>query len=477
MSCCRYPVDVRAVGLMQWGKQKSYMMVVSWSDQNNLLIYRTFEDFRRLHKQLKRKFPSESGSVRKIPRFKDASVKQRKSGKPKRSLEVLRVLETYSQKLLKTEAQISQGEEVIQFFKAQTQDLDPSFPKDSLVIMPSEVGRGEKAQRGKQLPPITAPQATQSYRCIQAFETKDTKNKAFQVSQEDILEVLMKDRSGWWLVENTDKQLAWFPASYLEEIDVHRDIQSALASKEEGSLHFVVQAYECQAADELSLSSGVLVQVLRTSDNGWWLIRYNGSTGYVPCICLKPYRNPHHKLHTAVDCGLNASTPSLCSPPEEAAGHPRVQVCSSLAQTEEELSSQRGRSRSLPRASSTPELELDSLSLSSGSKEQDNLLSWQPNLSRSLPEVEQARSSALGQHLATHSSKAPGLSHRDRNDSGFVESSAADLSSPLAGPELAPAAPRVPARPSAQEILQRCSTVTRRALQCPPAPQPLPPLH
>ena len=40
--------------------------------------------------------------------------------------------------------------------------------------------------------------------------------------------------AGWWLVENTDKQIAWFPASYLEEIDVHKDIQNALSSNQEG---------------------------------------------------------------------------------------------------------------------------------------------------------------------------------------------------------------------------------------------------
>lgn len=28
---------------------QNYMMFVSWSDQNNILIYRTFEDFKRFH--------------------------------------------------------------------------------------------------------------------------------------------------------------------------------------------------------------------------------------------------------------------------------------------------------------------------------------------------------------------------------------------------------------------------------------------
>ncbi|KFP83409.1 NADPH oxidase organizer 1, partial [Acanthisitta chloris] len=393
-----------------------YMMFVSWSDQNNILIYRTFEDFKRFHKELKRKFPIESGSLRRsgrtIPRFK--ALQQRKVGKLNKYLEILKLLETYSQELLKLDAKISQGEDVNQFFKAQTQDLDPSFPENSVVIMPSVFKEEQKPQ--EQLSSITLPQASQSYRCIETFQTKDTKNKTFTVTQKEIVEVLIKDMTGWWLVENADNQIAWFPASYLEELDVHRDIQNAFSSNEEGSLYFVMRAYEAQKADELSLNHGVVVEVVRRSDDGWWLIRYNGHTGYLPSMCLRPYRNPHHKLQTIISCGLNTSTTNLsCSltPPQargKALGQSRVQPGSSLGSSQEDMSSQRGRSRSLPRASSTPELESDSSSLGSGgSSERDTRLGWKPDLSRSLPEV--------------------------------------------------------PVRPSAQEILQKCSTVTKRAVQ------------
>ncbi|NXT58598.1 NOXO1 oxidase, partial [Pluvianellus socialis] len=475
MSCSRYPVDVKAVGLMQYRKQKNYMMFVSWSDQNKILIYRTFEDFKNFHKELKRKFPIENGSLRRsdrtIPRFKDVNAKHRKSGKLNRCLEILKLLETYSQELLKTDTKISQGEDVIQFFKAQTQDLDPSFPENSVVIMPSEIGGGKKKQPQQQLS-ITHPQASQSYRCIETFETKDTKNKTFKVTKKEIVEVLIKDMTGWWLVENADKQIAWFPASYLEEIDVHKDIQNALSSNEEGNLYFVVRTYESQKADELSLNNGVVVEVVKKSDNGWWLIRYNGRTGYVPSMCLQPYKNPHHKLQTIMSSGLNVSTPNLCSSPAapqrqgEATGQHRVRAGSSLDQTEEDVSSLRSRSRSLPRASSTPDLESDSSSLSSGSSsERDGQLSWKPELSRSLPEVEQARSSPLGHALATQSGKSSHLTHKDRNDSGFVESSAPDLSYSLTDANLAACVPKVPVRPSAHEILQRCSTLTKRAVQ------------
>ncbi|NWW01760.1 NOXO1 oxidase, partial [Oreocharis arfaki] len=466
MSCNRYPVDVKAVGFMQCRKQKNYMMFVSWSDQNNILIYRTFEEFKKFHKELKRKFPTESGSLRSLPRFKGITMQQRKGGKLNRCLEILKLLETYSQELLKTDVKISRGEEVNQFFKAQTQDLDPSFPENSVVIMPS-VFRREKSPQPLS---ITLPQASQSYCCIEAFETKDTKNKPFTVAQKEIVEVLIKDMSGWWLVENADKQIGWFPASYLEELDACEDIQNAFSSNEEGNLYFVVQAYEAQKADELSLNQGVVVEVVRRSHNGWWLIRYNGCTGYMPSLCLRPYKNPHHKLQTILSCGLNASTPTLCSPQPrgETVAQPRLQPGPSH---EEDESSQRSRSRSLPSANSTPELGLDSSSLSSGSSSAgDARLAWKPDLSRSLPEVEQATSSPAPSHSpATHSSKSPQLRARDRNDSGFVESCAAELSSSLADPELAAGVPKVPARPSAQEILQRCSTVTKRAVQQHPA--------
>ncbi|NXL82184.1 NOXO1 oxidase, partial [Leptocoma aspasia] len=473
MSCSRYPVDVKAVGFMQCRKQKNYMMFVSWSDQNNILIYRTFEGFKKFHKELKRKFPTESGSLRSLPRFKGITMQQRKGEKLNRCLEILKLLETYSQELLKTDVKISQGEEVNQFFKAQTQDLDPSFPENSVVIMPS-VFRKEK---NPQPLSITLPQASQSYHCIEAFETKDTKNKPFTVAQKEIVEVLIKDMTGWWLVENADKQIAWFPASYLEELDACEDIQNASSSNEEGNLYFVVQPYEAQKADELSLNQGVVVEVLRRSHNGWWLIRYNGCTGYMPSLCLRPYQNPHHKLQSMLSCGLNASSPNLSCPQPRGEPVPRPGPA-----RQGPGGSPRSRSRSLPRASSTPQLDLDldSSSLSSGSSSAgDARLAWKPDLSRSLPEVEQARSSPGPSHgLAPHGSKSPHLSARDRNDSGFVESSAAELGSSLADPEPAAGVPKVPARPSAQEILQRCSTVTKRAVQhSAPRPAPIPGRH
>lgn len=50
--------------------------------------------------------------------------------------------------------------------------------------------------------------------------------------------------------------------------------------------------FEAQNAGELSVSEGDLVSVLRHSDSSgnpeWWLIHYNGATGYVPQSYLSP---------------------------------------------------------------------------------------------------------------------------------------------------------------------------------------------
>uniref|UniRef100_A0A452J086 PX domain-containing protein n=1 Tax=Gopherus agassizii TaxID=38772 RepID=A0A452J086_9SAUR len=358
MNCCRYPVDVKAVGLMQCRKQK-YMMAVSWSDRNNLLIYRTFEEFKKFHKVLKRKFPIEGGLLKKsdrsIPKYcgqgSNAKLMQRRSRNLSRSMERLKLLETYSQELLKADAKVSQSEDVIQFFKAQTQDLDPSFPKNSLspgfrtnqcqtllssiIIMPSEMGDGKKDQFKQQNTSVTQPVVSQNYSCIEAYETKDTKNRPFKVANKEIVEVLIKDVTGWWLVENKDQQIAWFPAPYLEARAL-----SYLQSRNDpflflpGTLYYTVRAYKSQKADELSLNVGVVVEVLEKSDNGWWL------------IC----KDPH-------------------------------------------------------------------------------------------------------------------LTSKDRNDSGFEEEPPSDSDSFLHSPDSAASVPKVPVRPTVQEILQKCSTVTKRAVQ------------
>ncbi|XP_067390224.1 NADPH oxidase organizer 1 [Emydura macquarii macquarii] len=469
------------------------MMAVFWSDRNNILIYRTFEEFKKFHKVLKRKFPIEGGLLKKsdrsIPKFKDAKLMQRKNRNLSRSLERLKLLETYSQELLKTDAKISQSEDVIQFFKAQTQDLDPSFPENSVIIMPSEMGDGKKEQPKQQNPSITPPVVSQRYSCIEAYETKDTKNRPFKVAKKEIVDVLIKDMTGWWLVENKDKQIAWFPAPYLEERVMGEESPNARELDDEGTLYYAVRAYKSQKADELSLNVGVVVEVLEKSDNGWWLVWYNKRIGYIPAMFLQPYKNPHSKFHTIVNTGLCVSTPNLLQaasssswsslPQRKTQEGDMPQTHSTNERTiksRDPLSRTRSRSLSGPltglesAASSSLTSELDSLSVSSGSGSEHCFnQEWKPGSSGSLPEVEQ-HGTGLPQVIpaqvsASPGRKAPPLSSKDRNDSGFDEESPSGSDSFLHSPDSAANLPKVPVRPAVHEILQKCSTVTKRAVQ------------
>ncbi|XP_074866995.1 NADPH oxidase organizer 1 [Carettochelys insculpta] len=467
------------------------MMAVSWSDRNNILIYRTFEEFKKFHKVLKRKFPIESGLLKKsdrsIPKFKDAKVMQRKNRNLCRSLERLKLLETYSQELLKADDRVSQSEDVIQFFKAQTQDLDPSFPENSLIIMPSEVGDGKKECPKQQKPSIIEPVVSQSYSCLEDYETKDTKNKPFKVVKKEVVEVLIKDMTGWWLVENKDQQIAWFPAPYLEERVTGEEHLSAREQDEERTPYYAVRAYEAQKADELSVSAGVVVEVLEKSDNGWWLIWYNGRTGYIPSMCLQPYKNPHSKFQLIVNTGLCASTPNLLqvASPSKWSSVPLHQLRPPSAnerseQSRDPLSRRRLSSLSSPltgmesTAPSSRPWELDSLSVSSGSGSEHSF----GQSARPVPGVKQVGVGFLqerpGEASASQASKAPRLTSKDRNDSGFDEEAPGSSDSSLPTPGSAASSPKVPARPAVHEILQKCSTVTKRAVQ---GAAPRPNLH
>lgn len=66
----------------------------------------------------------------------------------------------------------------------------------SVVILPSATGERKAEAAMPSSPVITLPVVSQSFRCVENFETHDTKNRPFKATKEETLEVLMKDRTG-----------------------------------------------------------------------------------------------------------------------------------------------------------------------------------------------------------------------------------------------------------------------------------------
>lgn len=262
---------------------------------------------------------------------------------------------------------------------------------------------------------------------------------------------------------------------------------------------------------------GSVVEVLRESDNGWWLIRYpnpyclhcnreyeehilvskgccspmslqclqfisktycllfiilfsfNDKVGYIPSMYLQPYNNPrgglyslHRKLpgsslNLATSRGPQAShLPSINkenSPQLVSAGFSRGLPCrlhkalsldvlsETLLQTqkEREASTSDGRTNSMTKRSS----ECSFSGLSSSSESSSSLKE----------EVEHQRHQS---DVSESGSSSPDLSLSDRHSSSTGSFSSKDS-------ETASVAPRVPPRPKTEEILTRCTTMTRKA--------------
>ncbi|XP_069569613.1 NADPH oxidase organizer 1a [Brachyistius frenatus] len=481
----RYPISVRLVGVMHKEKIKMYLTSVLWSDQNDILVYRSLKDFKKMHKQMKNAFPPASKlkkSDRIIPTFQDKKIKPigRKKG-PTKSLVRLKNLQKYCNELLSCDPRVSQSADLIRFFHPSDQDMQPEFAKNSIMVMPSE---NEIRNDGGN---VTQPFVTETYRCVAPYETKDTKNKPFKVAVDENVDVLIKDKAGWWLVEKENKQMAWFPAPYLEKIDDDGDDDDEIDSiPERGMLYSAVKTYKATKDDEINVNIGAVVEVLQKSDNGWWLIRYKGEAGYIPTMYLQPHNYPHihltpHHQDRRVSSPLSslpsnlvqqskfsrsqgnllAAAPARWFSPNPPAARttfsaaPVVTTSPAAKHAPPPTIMVEMDGEEEPRAGSPPEDSEGSF----GSDSSD--VSFSDDLSSSSASSFLDLSRGANDEQLRLSRTPPPMASNHLSPTSPLEGK---LIHSVSDPNLfkMPAAPRVPPRPQTQDILSRCTTITRK---------------
>ncbi|KAM3598697.1 uncharacterized protein V6R79_021484 [Siganus canaliculatus] len=495
----RYPISVRVLGVMHKEKNKMYMASVLWSDQNDIVVYRALKDFKNMHKQVKKAFPSPSKrSDRIIPKFQDKKMKrsgQRKKG-PNKSIARLKFLQKYCDELLSCDPRVAQSAELIKFFHPKDQDLQEDFAKNSIMIMPSEDEirtEGRHSVAGN----VTQPFVTETYRCVAAYETKDTKNKPFKAAMDEKLDVLIKDKGGWWLVEKEDKRMAWFPAPYLEKLEDDDDDDEMDGPSDRGMLYTAVKSYKATKDDEISVVIGAVVEVLQKSDNGWWLIRYNGKAGYIPTMYLQPHNHPLIRMG-ATTPGLRVPTPSLEQSHQLSRSQGNLlQIPLSRSPSPNPLQNSRQRSLSLNVLDEPPHVqppvrapakvaappvpshftppptimvEMD------GEQERDRSptvnsedsfgsdssdMSFSDDLSSSSASSTFNLSPVPNDEQLRYSRTPPPPSNNSLSPASIT---GGKMMPSISDPNLykGPVTPKVPPRPRAQEILTRCTTVTRK---------------
>ncbi|KAK5856361.1 hypothetical protein PBY51_007964 [Eleginops maclovinus] len=513
MESQRYPISVRLIGVMHKEKSKMYMTSVLWSDQSDIVVYRTYPEFNKMHKQMKKAFPPASKikkSDRIIPKFRYGRVRKggRRKG-PTRSLLRLKFLQKYCNELLSCDPRVCQCADLIQFFHPKDQDLQPEFAKNSIMIMPAEDEMISDAGPGHGGGNVTQPFVTETYRCVAPYETKDTKNKPFKVALDEKVDVLIKDKAGWWLVENESKKMAWFPAPYLDKLeddDEVEDEDDIDGTSERGMLYNAIKNYKATKDDEITVAIGAVVEVLQKSDNGWWLVRYSGKAGYIPAMFLKPYKYPHirmtatnkdrrnsspNQLMPSLDQQSNhlslsqsnllqlpvrSSTPKLLKSPllqqrsksvDIQPYHPPVPSAASItSSTDVDTSPTTSNPFPLPRIKVEMDGEDEPRRMSLRADSEGSLLSNSSSLSDDLNSP-WASSSSINlsqsyneEQLRLSRTPPPVLSNRLSPTSGLEGNMAPSVSDPNL--YKGPTTPKVPPRPRAQEILTRCTTVTRK---------------
>ncbi|KAM4632480.1 uncharacterized protein O3C94_019001 [Discoglossus pictus] len=351
-------------------RQPFNMFSVLWSDQNEILIYRTFDDFKKLNRQLRKKFPLEAGFFKKskdiFPKLRDVPI-FRKNKAVSRCIERLRLAEKYSQELLKIDEKISQCNLVIEFFTPKKEDR-PS--------------------------PMT--------------------------------------------------------------------------------VYYVSKTYEATSSDEIPVSIGVLVEVIEKSNTGWWLVSYNNKTVYVPSMFLNPYRS-YQKLQTLLNQSKFTSTPNLFNS-TSAAGPtllaPRTRnqeepCVSSNKSTDMRLHRKRSRSLSgLPsKAHSQLALELNNLARANVVKKtQSPPTEWKPKpMERKKGPSPSSSFESDEPVLLKRTMERPLRRHITTDLSDKDNYPEISIEYPKTQPM--PSPPQVPQRPKPHEILHKCTTVTKQALQ------------
>ncbi|KAL3967476.1 malate dehydrogenase [Sarotherodon galilaeus] len=480
----RFVFSVRIIGGVHRDapKLKMFMLSVLWSDQNEIIIYRSFQDFKEFHKQLKKRFPHLNPfrkDDRMIPKFtgkaRRSSVQKKGS---KKSVRRMKFLESYLEKLLKCDQSVTRSIEVTRFFTPKDHDLQPDYTKNSVMMLLSDDqndesggGGGGSARHFHHGGSITHPFVTQTYHCVAAYETKDTKNRPFKVAKDEKLDVLIKDPAGWWLVENEDKRLAWFPAPYLE-LSEGDDDDDEDELQLRGALYCAVRSYTSKKVDEISVPIGSVVEVLRKSDNGWWLIRFNGRVGYIPTMYLQPYNNPraglhgvHNRLHSS---SLNLATASR---DRQAPYPPSIHEEDDLHQNYPGPSRQLSEPARLHKARSLdvlsdpwPQGEEEREAPASNSRPSIMSQISSDSIFSELSSSSDSSSSSLREEAQNHADH-PAASQQPDSSHSSPDPSLSDGVSFNNGPERGNASvvPRVPPRPKTEEILTRCTTMTRKA--------------
>lgn len=259
------------------GKYYEYELKITWSDDNQYNIFRRYSMFFDLQAGLKNLFQEKQHTGISIPelpvtRFAGGMLFGAFSKKQCKNVE------EFCQRVIHLPPVVAQSEIVVAFFSQWGTDH-------------SGVSRNDIERSKLQTSPtrqFNDEQVVERYKSVAAFSGGGRGEMSLR--ENELVTVIEKNNTGWWLVANSRGDHGFAPATFLEPMDAtHRSEEEEWREVEEEDRYWItLESYAAKSDDELSYRAGEEVEVLATSNFGWWKIRMNGETGLTPGSNLTP---------------------------------------------------------------------------------------------------------------------------------------------------------------------------------------------
>lgn len=254
------------------GKNYEYELKVKWSDESQYNIFRRYSMFFDLRAGLKNLFQDKQHfgiTVPELPvtRFAGGMLFGAFSKKQCKNVE------EFCQKVIQLPSVASQSEIVLAFFSRWATD----------GISRNDNDKGKLAS-----PARNDEQIVERYQSVAAFTGSG--RGEMTLKENELVTVIEKNNTGWWLVANSRGDHGFAPATFLEPIDtVHGQEEEEWRDIDDDECHWITIApYTAKSDDELTYRAGEEVEVLATSNFGWWKIRLRGEVGLTPGSNLTP---------------------------------------------------------------------------------------------------------------------------------------------------------------------------------------------
>ncbi|KAM5140663.1 SH3 and PX domain-containing protein 2A isoform 2-T2 [Mantella aurantiaca] len=284
-------------------KHYVYIIKVTLLDSTSHTIYRRYSKFFDLQMQVLDKFPIEAGQKdpkQRIIPFLPGKILFRRSHIRDVAVKRLKPIDEYCRALVKLPPYISQCEDVLRFFEARPEDLDP--PKEDYGSSKRKSGADGNSE----------PMILEQYVVVSNYEKQE--NSEISLKAGELVDVIEKNESGWWFVSTAEEQ-GWVPATYLDcqsgskdDSEIHTSKSGDVTKRRKAHLrrldrrwtlggivnrqqsresYVTIQPYASQGKDEIGFEKGVTVEVIQKNLEGWWYIRYQGKEGWAPASYLR----------------------------------------------------------------------------------------------------------------------------------------------------------------------------------------------